>query len=753
MLERSKARWAAAKPAVLARWRSARPCVLAIGSVLLVILTIRGLKILSELLAKPWSIVVWAAAFALLLLRLAAHVVTSRPLDVASRWVIGIPVPVLTLVAVDAAWADVINWRPPPVAGLVLAGLVIGFSVWVYLETWWTPDQSKSPVFWAAFFVWWLVIAPPMLAWSFDQIGSYKKPIFWAFGVVVVGMAAITFRRLARRRSGRSRSKRWRLAWAGGLATVVAVAFAWTWSVVHEDAFPPQRAVSSLDVITISGGPGVVTRPAVSHGWDLAYWSGRTTGANDAVDWGADGAPPAGGRRGADRVLVLLPDGAPSLNHAAELPNLAPHDGEVDRWLAIADRVAPPSVPTYVVLQTRDKARRRQWCERLKTADRGCWRPRTADTAAERHGGIVSLQEEQGDVGSLAFRLASTSPTVDQDLAIAALFRPALFFASGERYTTPLNVDRLLESGVMKICPDNQPGLGFCSDVHSSADLHNANNHLSFKTDEVAAATKESTIYVHVPPDRVRGYVYLDYWWYLPDNPANAGDGALCGAGFVIAEITCHDHQSDWEGVTVVGKLGSGAQPPEPVAVHYSAHNGRTRYEWKTLNEIWKGLEDERGRPFEPGVDTSTHPLVFVALGTHASYPHICRREHCDEGSPLNDKRHDGKRRWFGNDDADPRCTPGCLAALPTAGGGTRPARWNAYDGVWGRARCELWIFCNQTDGPQSPGQQKRYEEPWCATHWAEWTGRKARVSKGRRCYPAPSRKPSARRGTAGRTG
>jgi hypothetical protein len=27
---------------------------------------------------------------------------------------------------------------------------------------------------------------------------------------------------------------------------------------------------------------------------------------------------------------------------------------------------------------------------------------------------------------------------------------------------------------------------------------------------------------------------------------------AFCGAGLVIPGITCHDHQSDWEGLTVV---------------------------------------------------------------------------------------------------------------------------------------------------------------------------------------------------------
>ena len=31
--------------------------------------------------------------------------------------------------------------------------------------------------------------------------------------------------------------------------------------------------------------------------------------------------------------------------------------------------------------------------------------------------------------------------------------------------------------------------------------------------------------------------IYLDYWWYLPDNPANTAQGAMCGAGLVIAGV------------------------------------------------------------------------------------------------------------------------------------------------------------------------------------------------------------------------
>jgi hypothetical protein len=202
------------------------------------------------------------------------------------------------------------------------------------------------------------------------------------------------------------------------------------------------------------------------------------------------------------------------------------------------------------------------------------------------------------------------------------------------------------------------------------------------------------------------GKKYLDYWWYLPDNPANAGGGALCGAGFVVAGYTCHDHQSDWEGVTVVLDPSS----PSPEAVHYSAHADASRYTWPALQAIWR-------RGFTAGVardrTSALRPLVFVARGTHASYPDACRDRCTKRFPPRKEEPHDGGLDWPGARDAE--CVALCLTALPTFDQGRRPARWNAYNGRWGAARCELFVFCSSTEPPTSPGNQRRYRRPWCA--------------------------------------
>ncbi len=86
--------------------------------------------------------------------------------------------------------------------------------------------------------------------------------------------------------------------------------------------------------------------------------------------------------------------------------------------------------------------------------------------------------------------------------------------------------------------------------------------------------------------------VAVQYWWYLFYNDA------------------WNRHQSDWEGVTVF-LLHVGDGQYKPLGAAYGAHDlGR----WRR----WEDLE----RIDESGAETSaaTHPVVYVARGSHASY-------------------------------------------------------------------------------------------------------------------------------------
>jgi hypothetical protein len=294
--------------------------------------------------------------------------------------------------------------------------------------------------------------------------------------------------------------------------------------------------------------------------------------------------------------------------------------------------------------------------------------------------------------------------------AAALAHRPVLLFDGGEALHTPLNVDRVLRSGDVSQCPRGHL-LGGCTALHGAGDLSVGRGNLSFDTRQVAAVTQDPTIYVHVVPDKPNpGWTDLDYWWYLPDNPADTARGAMCGAGLVIPEITCFDHQSDWEGVTVVVD-GAGAIRE----VHYAAHADVVSYTWAQLRAKW------------PGRAVAGHPLVYIARGTHAAYPVRCRTDPCEGNAVLEDNRHDGRLPW--------RCAgDGCVTAFPETAE-RAPAGWNAFDGLWGSADCLAGAYCSRSDPPASPARQPRFGAPWCSDF--HQVGRRLRSWRPQYCSPA----------------
>ncbi|MBN1887495.1 MAG: hypothetical protein JW850_05880 [Thermoflexales bacterium] len=89
------------------------------------------------------------------------------------------------------------------------------------------------------------------------------------------------------------------------------------------------------------------------------------------------------------------------------------------------------------------------------------------------------------------------------------------------------------------------------------------------------------------------GLLDLQYWFFYSYNDWAGGYG-----GF-------NDHEGDWEGLHVFFKL-DGNRPLEPPAhVCYLGHHSR-------LTKPWDHPEVEK---------VGTHPVVYVAAGSHASYP------------------------------------------------------------------------------------------------------------------------------------
>lgn len=97
---------------------------------------------------------------------------------------------------------------------------------------------------------------------------------------------------------------------------------------------------------------------------------------------------------------------------------------------------------------------------------------------------------------------------------------------------------------------------------------------------------------------RQAGYLDLQYWFFYAYN-----DWASGYSGF-------NDHEGDWEGFHVFFKLDSGNRPIEPPAyVCYLGHHSR-------LTKTWDHPEVEK---------VGTHPVIYVAAGSHASYPEARR--------------------------------------------------------------------------------------------------------------------------------
>ena len=164
----------------------------------------------------------------------------------------------------------------------------------------------------------------------------------------------------------------------------------------------------------------------------------------------------------------------------------------------------------------------------------------------------------------------------------------------------------------------------------------------------------------------------------------------MCGAGLVIPEITCFDHQSDWEGVTVV----VDATKHEPVEIHYAAHD-------HVVSVPWSLVSREGGKP-----------LVYVARGTHAAYPKPCSKRFCS-ASLFEDNPHDGYYTW-----PETACTAQCVTEFPRPDDGGPAASWNAFSGEWGSAVCVAKVYCKRAHAPKAPAQQHggrgRYARPWC---------------------------------------
>jgi hypothetical protein len=300
---------------------------------------------------------------------------------------------------------------------------------------------------------------------------------------------------------------------------------------------------------------------------------------------------------------------------------------------------------------------------------------------------------------------------------IAERFRPWLMFDSRELWR-PLNVAVLLDEGDHRFCTRLPVGTR-CAPIHSAS----AFDALATTAGALGPATyldlgggrlrdyhgpqrcpplldcgagADSAIYYHVTESNDRFYV--DYWWFLRFNHfPRSLPGLSCHSQAARDNSVCDEHEGDWEGMTVV-------TPPDDREhvdyVVYAAHKGTFRY---TASEL--RLHD------------GTRPVVYVAQGSHASYPAACASD-CSQPSGLAadglvnlpEGDFDGRSGWARNgEECPPNGAGSCLLSL-------NAQAWASWPGEWG-AGCG--IACGgalDANSPHSPGIQARFQTPWCST-------------------------------------
>lgn len=278
-----------------------------------------------------------------------------------------------------------------------------------------------------------------------------------------------------------------------------------------------------------------------------------------------------------------------------------------------------------------------------------------------------------------------SAPAAVRPIDLALRFQPHLFFDSAERWR-PTDVDAFLAEPGHAFCTTSPPA---CTPLVSAAQLTGSGGYLDLRgtrLDGLDAAAPDlatcgrslstlldcdlggrSVIYAHVQPGA--GGIAIDYWWFERYNA-----------------FSIDLHEGDWEGVTVIADP-TGTKVRE---VHFAAHS-----------DVW------RYRDGVPRLDGGRHVRVYVARGSHASYPRSCRLPVCEQtGNGIFEGRFNGRRAWVANDLAT--CARRCVRLLPQSADGA-PASWDAWDGRWGIPRSALFA------PPRTPSFQTRYQHPFDA--------------------------------------
>ena len=251
---------------------------------------------------------------------------------------------------------------------------------------------------------------------------------------------------------------------------------------------------------------------------------------------------------------------------------------------------------------------------------------------------------------------------------LALKYEPYLHFAAGEKFfPTDANYHITNSELYEKKSDDSNELIERFPDVATIAQYTTENYFLNntlggYK--EIAEDYKQNResfgdkIYAHVTSEA--GYIVVQYWFFYAFNPG-----------------TLNQHQGDWEMIEIV--LDSTETPQYAV---YSQHHAGEMADWKDVEKV-----DE------------THPRVYVALGSHASYFRSYQGKLGTESDIV------GNAYTLKPEDLE-------IVYLGEKGTGKHPSSqdWLDFGGKWGNW-AKLADAYMGAAGPSGPGQNENAEK------------------------------------------
>jgi len=258
-------------------------------------------------------------------------------------------------------------------------------------------------------------------------------------------------------------------------------------------------------------------------------------------------------------------------------------------------------------------------------------------------------------LGAIVFVAAAKAQATE---SLASKYAPVLQFAGGEKFL-PTSVDYIISSSTLMQRQSNGTAVQI-SDSPTPSTLGNYNQSSDFLDNRFGTFDAIAADYAAKAPS-------MGYYAYVHIENATSGTVIQYWLFYAFNNGQLNDHQSDLEVVEVFLDAGGS-----PVAALYSQHLAGE-------NAAWGDVETQNG-----------HPVVYVALGSHANYFRPYQGRIGIENDVVNS--------------AGPTITPDQLKLVILQDPPNRPAdqSWLAFPGRWGFTGTDTQIATGMA-GPFGP--------------------------------------------------